>query len=133
MYKSQSSLHIIDPETWRDIRVERLSTDKTKPRDIASGQGTKCFPHHVIVFASLDRSIPRYVTVRHLANEAPSVCHSILTPLSLRSSNNSIPKEATMAEDIQVKREITLEADAETLEKMRKEGGTRKRFYRLLR
>jgi len=30
-----------------------------------------------------------------------------------------------MAEDIQVKREIMLEADAETLEKMRKEGHTR--------
>ncbi len=30
-----------------------------------------------------------------------------------------------MAEDIQVKREITLEADAETLEKMRKEGHAR--------
>jgi hypothetical protein len=30
-----------------------------------------------------------------------------------------------MAEDIQVKREIVLEADAETLERMRKEGHTR--------
>ena len=30
-----------------------------------------------------------------------------------------------MTEDIQVKREITLEADAETLEKMRKEGHAR--------
>ena len=30
-----------------------------------------------------------------------------------------------MAEDIQVKREILLEMDAETLEKMRKEGHTR--------
>lgn len=30
-----------------------------------------------------------------------------------------------MDEDIQVKREITLEADAETLEKMRKEGDAR--------
>jgi hypothetical protein len=30
-----------------------------------------------------------------------------------------------MAEDIQVKREIVLEADAETMEKMRKEGHAR--------
>ena len=30
-----------------------------------------------------------------------------------------------MAEDIQVKREITIEADAETLERMRKEGHAR--------
>jgi len=45
--------------------------------------------------------------------------------LILTSSNNSIRKEAIMAEDIQVKREITLEADAETLEKMRKEGHAR--------
>jgi hypothetical protein len=30
-----------------------------------------------------------------------------------------------MAEDIEVKREITLEADAETLERMRKEGHAR--------
>ena len=30
-----------------------------------------------------------------------------------------------MAEDVQVKRQITLEADAETLEKMRKEGHAR--------
>ena len=48
-----------------------LSTDKTEPRGIASWQGTKCFPHHVIGFASLDRLMPRYGTVRHLANEAP--------------------------------------------------------------
>jgi hypothetical protein len=37
-----------------------------------------------------------------------------------------------MAEDIQVKREIVLEADAETMERMRK-GGTCERLYRLLR
>jgi hypothetical protein len=30
-----------------------------------------------------------------------------------------------MAEDVQVKREITIEADAETLERMRKEGHAR--------
>lgn len=33
--------------------------------------------------------------------------------------------EKTMAEDIQVKREIVLEADAETMERMRKEGHAR--------
>jgi len=36
-----------------------------------------------------------------------------------------------MADDMQVKREIVLEADAETLERMRKEGHAR--FHRLLR
>jgi hypothetical protein len=34
-------------------------------------------------------------------------------------------EEGMMGEDIQVKREITLEADAETLERMRKEGHAR--------
>jgi hypothetical protein len=34
-------------------------------------------------------------------------------------------KEPLMAEDTQVKREIALEADAETLERMRKEGHAR--------
>jgi hypothetical protein len=33
--------------------------------------------------------------------------------------------EETMAEDLQIKREIVLEADAETLERMRKEGHAR--------
>ncbi len=34
-------------------------------------------------------------------------------------------KEASMADDIQVKREITVEADAEALTKLRKEGHAR--------
>ena len=37
-----------------------------------------------------------------------------------------------MAEDIQVKREVVLEADAKTMERMRKEGHAQ-RLYRLLR
>jgi uncharacterized OsmC-like protein len=36
-----------------------------------------------------------------------------------------IKGDSQMAEDIQIKREIVLEADAETLEKMRKEGHAR--------
>jgi hypothetical protein len=38
---------------------------------------------------------------------------------------NSSIRRAAMAEDIQVKREIVLEADAEALQKMRKEGHAR--------
>lgn len=43
----------------------------------------------------------------------------------LRGTNDSTERRPTMAEDVQVKREITLEADAETMQKMRKEGHAR--------
>jgi len=42
-----------------------------------------------------------------------------------RSGGDLVKRRRDMAEDIQVKREIVLEADAETLEKMRKEGHAR--------
>lgn len=45
-------------------------------------------------------------------------------PERFQSHKNSLREEA-MAEDIQVKREIVLEADAETMERMRKEGHAR--------
>jgi hypothetical protein len=37
----------------------------------------------------------------------------------------SLSEEVRMADDLQIKREIVLEADAETLERMRKEGHAR--------
>jgi hypothetical protein len=46
-------------------------------------------------------------------------------PTVMVSTVSAHPKGGIMAKDIQVKKEITLEADAETLEKMRKEGHAR--------
>lgn len=44
---------------------------------------------------------------------------------SLSCKERRMERSPVMAEDLEVKREITLEADAETLERMRKEGHAR--------
>jgi hypothetical protein len=50
---------------------------------------------------------------------------AILNILVLFCSSMKRRQGVTMADDMQIKREIVLEADAETLERMRKEGHAR--------
>lgn len=69
-------------------------------------------------------SIDRHEELKSTKNI--SVCQSLLICLSsLRAETIRLKRTRFMADDVQIKREITLEADAETMERMRKEGHAR--------
>jgi hypothetical protein len=59
------------------------------------------------------------------ASPAVSVVEKAAEGIILIEHKSERRKGESMAQDIQVKREIVLEADAETLQKMRKEGHAR--------